>query len=244
MGSGSGPLAPGSQQHRGAFSCLPGTLCLQDSGVAALPGGHQQHPISRGNPGPPFSFMTFSSDLDPGRAAGTHRASWLRLEGAGSPLENRLSPCPWQEDWQPQCPRLSWALGVSPGTAMGLDRPPKLMTSAKSRLWSPGPLPSPPLLLPSASSSQSKAGFWGSLRRRWATLKSGVYQPRGSSCGSPRVWDRERHRSVNCLRTTSSPRRTDSRTQRDITSHLAKQWGVCQEQAPGDEESSTLMLLA
>lgn len=47
--------------------------------------------------------MTFSSDLDPGGAAGTQLASWLCLEGAGSPLENRLSPCPWQEDWQLQC---------------------------------------------------------------------------------------------------------------------------------------------
>ena len=30
-------------------------------------------------------------------------ASWLCPEGADGPLENRLSPCPWQEDWQPQC---------------------------------------------------------------------------------------------------------------------------------------------
>lgn len=58
------------------------------------------------------------------------------------------------------------------------------------------------------------------------------------------VQDGERHPSLNCLTTVNSPRRAGSCAQRDITSHLVRRQGFCQEQAPGDKSGSVFMTLA
>lgn len=143
-----GPL--GSQQHLETFSrCRPpvslGLPVFRILRAAALPGGHHQCPIFHLTTRPTRLFLwpsPFPYTFVPGEAARTPgRASWLCLEGADGPLESRLSPCPWQKDWQLQCcscPRLSTrAPGVSPGAATGLGRPRSLITSAQSRVCRP-----------------------------------------------------------------------------------------------------------